>query len=295
MAKRKPHPYALPVEKRKSLTKKQRARLFLERDGRCHRCRRKIGAGERWIDEHFISLENGGSNDWSNRDLTCTGCFYAKNREDRKKASKGRRIREGNARHAARMAEKLIPVDVRGGMDGGEPSATTKKRVRAREYRVWCQMKARCYNPSSPRYHRYAGRGITVCERWRHSYANFLQDMGECPVGCSLERVDNNGGYSPENCVWADMKTQCRNKECSRLATIDGTTMTLNEWCRHFRMASRTVWSRMKRGMSPQEALENALDSRHHRFNKARPMQSRGFPTKAERQKAKAWKEARGR
>lgn len=121
MSKRKPHPFALPTEKRKRLSKLQRARLFLERNGRCHRCRRKIKAGERWIAEHFISLECGGTNAWDNWDLTCGGCFHPKNREDRKKASKGRRLREANAKHAERMAAKLIPIDVRGGMDGGRP------------------------------------------------------------------------------------------------------------------------------------------------------------------------------
>lgn len=126
---RSANPFALPIEKRKRLSKKRRAQLFLERKGRCHRCKEKIAAGARWIAEHFISLECGGSNEWSNWDVTCSDCFYPKNREDRKKASKGRRLRESNARHADRMTVKFIAVDVRGGMDGGRPPARKPHRA----------------------------------------------------------------------------------------------------------------------------------------------------------------------
>src|SRR5262245_56325851 len=106
------NPYALPIERRKRLSKKKRAELFLLRKGRCHRCHDRIEAGTRWIAEHFISLENGGTNEFpDNWDLTCLVCFHPKNREDRKKAAKGRRIRRREAEH---RAARLIPVDVRG-------------------------------------------------------------------------------------------------------------------------------------------------------------------------------------
>lgn len=77
---------------REVLTDQQRARLFLDRCGRCHKCTRKIIAGERWYDEHLISLGNGGTNEWSNRVLTCCNCFHPKNAEDAKKLAKTRRI-----------------------------------------------------------------------------------------------------------------------------------------------------------------------------------------------------------
>lgn len=79
-------------EPRKPLSDQQRARLFLERKGVCHRCTRRIMQGERWYDEHVIALENGGTNAWDNRALTCRNCFQPKNAEDDKKAAKGRAV-----------------------------------------------------------------------------------------------------------------------------------------------------------------------------------------------------------
>jgi 5-methylcytosine-specific restriction protein A len=84
--------HAFRHEPRQDLTDQQRTKLFLEKKGRCHRCTRKIMSGEKWYDEHVHSLGTGGTNAWSNRDVTCCNCFHPKNAEDAKKLSKQRDI-----------------------------------------------------------------------------------------------------------------------------------------------------------------------------------------------------------
>ncbi len=85
-----------------------------------------------------------------------------------------------------------------------------------REYRAWGAMKTRCLNSNINGWHYYGGRGITICERWINSFENFLADMGICPPGLTLDRIDVNGNYEPSNCRWATWELQRTNK---RIAT----------------------------------------------------------------------------
>lgn len=88
-------------------------------------------------------------------------------------------------------------------------------------YYVWKSMHDRCRNPRSRAWNDYGGRGIDVCERW-DDFHTFAADMGERPDGYSIDRIDNNAGYSPENCRWADQKTQMRNRRVAVFVEIEG-------------------------------------------------------------------------
>lgn len=88
---------------------------------------------------------------------------------------------------------------------------------RTPEYRCWSHIKSRCYNPKVERYPHYGGRGITVCQRWLQSFENFLSDMGRRPSKHhSIDRIDNDGNYEPNNCRWATASEQQQNKHRSK-------------------------------------------------------------------------------
>ncbi len=101
------------------------------------------------------------------------------------------------------------------------------------EYRSWTHLKGRCLTPTDKKFPDYGGRGITLCDRWRDSFADFYADMGPRPsADHSVERKDNDGPYSPENCRWATRIEQGANKRNNQTYTFGGETHHLTEWAR---------------------------------------------------------------
>ncbi len=130
----------------------------------------------------------------------------------------------------------------------------------SRTYEAWSGMIARCTNPRKARAADWIGRGISFCDHWR-DFSAFLADMGEKPDGLSLDRIDNSKGYSPENCRWADTKTQNRNKRSNRLITFSGQTKTVSEWADETGLG-HALYLRLHNGWSVERALTEPLHPR---------------------------------
>ncbi len=131
-------------------------------------------------------------------------------------------------------------------------------------YGVWLAMKRRCYNKNDKSYPQYGGRGICVCHQWRNDYLSFhnwATESGYGP-GLTLERTDNFGNYSPENCTWADRTTQARNRRTNHIIHYKGANYTLAEISQLCGLKHSTILSRLSRGWSIKDAIEKPLDNR---------------------------------
>ena len=142
----------------------------------------------------------------------------------------------------------------------------THGQSRTRLYEVWKAMIRRCENKNAKQYEDYGGRGIQVCRRWRESYEAFIEDMGMPPTPeHSIERRDNDKGYSPENCFWGTRKEQARNKRNNRLLTHDGRTQCTAAWSEETGLSVYTIYARLKLGWTVDEALTAPLYQRRRR------------------------------
>lgn len=137
-----------------------------------------------------------------------------------------------------------------------EESHTKHGMSRTKTYHCWQAMKDRCYNKLNKGYKDYGYRGIIVCNSWLESFDNFYKDMGEMPKGLSIDRMDNNKGYSPENCRWATNKQQVDNRRNVTNTTINGETMCLKDWSRRYSIPYTTVRHRISKGQSIEQALK---------------------------------------
>jgi hypothetical protein len=124
------------------------------------------------------------------------------------------------------------------------------------EWKAWSEMRNRCDNPKNSRYYCYGKRGISVCERWR-KFKNFFADMGRKPSSShSIERIDTNGNYEPDNCKWAAAKEQANNVTNNRLITYAGKTRTVAQWAEELEINYGTLISRLNRGLDTYRVLQ---------------------------------------
>ena len=124
----------------------------------------------------------------------------------------------------------------------------THGHSRSHTYITWCNMKARCLNPDRRDYKNYGGRGIKVCDRWM-TFENFLADMGEKPKGLTLERINVDGDYDPNNCQWATYKEQANNWRKSIRAEYEGKSFTAKQLSEMLGVGyERIVWAIKKYG-----------------------------------------------
>ncbi len=137
-----------------------------------------------------------------------------------------------------------------------------RRSGKSRTYIAWQNMLQRCTNPNRPGFPFYGDRGIVVCKRWRHSFANFLHDMGECPKGLEIERINNARGYGPGNCVWGTDHIQSRNRRSNRVLTVLKRTACFVDLCRFFKIHPATASDRIKRGWSLKRAFLQPIDKR---------------------------------
>jgi hypothetical protein len=140
--------------------------------------------------------------------------------------------------------------------DGRGAVQRTHGLSHTREHVSWLAAKGRCFNPRNDAFADYGGRGITMCAEWRNSFQAFLRDMGPCPPGRDIDRKDNDGPYSPENCRWATPVQQSNNRRSNHVVEAFGKSLSLAEWARSTGLAYDLIKQRInKLGWAPERAL----------------------------------------
>lgn len=163
-------------------------------------------------------------------------------------ATRGSQLKRGDTRSCGCLHRELM-----------SKAKTTHGKTRTREYRCWFNMKSRCNYKKNKHYKDYGGRAIKVCEAWSgsHGFANFIADMGDQPFdGAEIDRIDNDGDYTPENCRWATKEQQDGNKRSTVFVTHGGETKPLFVWCKELGLPYARTYGRLfKLGWTPKEAF----------------------------------------
>ena len=139
--------------------------------------------------------------------------------------------------------------------------STIHNQRHSKLYEVWKSIKQRCFNPNNSSYKNYGGRGITMCDEWKNDFTSFLNWSinNGYSIGLTIDRVNNDWNYCPNNCRWVDRRIQANNTRCNKLITINNKTDTLANWIRFYKISYSSYYKRIKKGLSEQEALTNNL------------------------------------
>lgn len=141
--------------------------------------------------------------------------------------------------------------------------ARTHGQSRHPLYRTWHAMLVRCHGtPEEEKWMYYGGRGISVCQRWRDSFAAFLEDMGPRPCGATLDRIDNDGNYEPGNCRWASLTVQSNNRRNTRLYTVGTVTLPCGEWSRVTGLSGGVLHARFRSRLDPRAVITRPVGTR---------------------------------
>lgn len=140
-----------------------------------------------------------------------------------------------------------------------------------RLHRIWHSMYCRCYYSSTNQYKNYGGRGIKVCEEWKHmqgfiNFYNWAMNNGY-KENLTLDRINNDGNYEPSNCRWATKKEQSNHRTNNVYYTFNGETKTSKQWCEIYNVSQTTLLDRLKRGWSLEEALTISTKGNHKKVN----------------------------
>lgn len=156
---------------------------------------------------------------------------------------------------------------------------------KTKTYYSWKSMRTRCLDDRHVAWAAYGGRGISVCARWVNDYDAFFEDMGECPEGMTIERIDNNGNYEPGNCRWATRAEQAVNRSSNHELTYNGKTQTVTEWGAEIGVKPQTLFGRIKYGMPIEEILSpdyrRAIEAAHGTISRYTNRKCRCAPCRA--------------
>lgn len=148
-------------------------------------------------------------------------------------------LKNGSTQSCGCLRDKLLQENH---LTHGEASVHSKTK----EYKTWVEIKTRCYNSKSKAYQYYGGRGISMCDRWRNSYENFLNDMGRAPSKShSIDRIEVDKDYEPSNCKWATRIEQMNNTSRTMRVKYNGQIKPFSDWCRELGLNSDRVYQRI--------------------------------------------------